>query len=158
MPQPDSGDNCCDCPSRTGPCDDCGATGACCIFGVCSILSENDCVTSSGFYKGNGTDCDPDPCTDLGCCTYFDEFSRCITTTADVCALIPGAGFGGDNFFCWPEGGAVPPTTASNCCSPSESTCLSNDEQFYFCCPEGETCCNEECCTEGQFCNGVFCE
>ncbi len=25
MPQPDSGDNCCDCPSRTSPCDDCGA-------------------------------------------------------------------------------------------------------------------------------------
>ncbi len=24
MPQPDSGDNCCDCPSRTSPCDDCG--------------------------------------------------------------------------------------------------------------------------------------
>ncbi len=23
MPQPDSGDNCCDCPSRTSPCDDC---------------------------------------------------------------------------------------------------------------------------------------
>ncbi len=26
MPQPDSGDNCCDCPSRTSPCDDCTPT------------------------------------------------------------------------------------------------------------------------------------
>ncbi len=46
MPQPDSGDNCCDCPSRTSPCDDC--TAATCPNNVtfnglefCCI--ENDC-------------------------------------------------------------------------------------------------------------------
>ncbi len=30
MPQPDSGDNCCDCPSRASPCDDCGGCVDCC--------------------------------------------------------------------------------------------------------------------------------
>ncbi len=41
MPQPDSGDNCCDCPSRTGPCDDCAGGG-------CSSCGDRLTVEFSG--------------------------------------------------------------------------------------------------------------
>ncbi len=41
MPQPDSGDNCCDCPSRTGPCDDCAGGG-------CSSCGDRLTATFSG--------------------------------------------------------------------------------------------------------------
>ncbi len=37
-------------------------TGACCIDGICSIETEVNCVGSFGFYQGDGTTCDPDPC------------------------------------------------------------------------------------------------
>jgi hypothetical protein len=37
-------------------------TGACCIAGVCSVLSEADCIAAGGTYQGDGTTCDPDPC------------------------------------------------------------------------------------------------
>lgn len=37
-------------------------TGACCISGDCSILSESDCSIAGGTYQGDNTDCDPNPC------------------------------------------------------------------------------------------------
>ncbi len=36
--------------------------GACCIEGVCSITSSQDCTESGGFWQGADTVCDPDPC------------------------------------------------------------------------------------------------
>ncbi len=155
MPQPDSGDNCCDCPSRTGPCDDCGGAGACCIFGLCSILSSDDCASAFGQYFGDGTDCDPDPCTELGCCLYGGG-QFCDTTTHSFCDTIPGSTWGGGDFFCWPE--HFQPIGQSNCCFAGQHPCTSNDGLGFFCCLPDEVCCNEECCSEGQTCNGIFCE
>ncbi len=40
----------------------CGDTGACCIDGMCSITTEEDCTGMGGTYLGNGTTCDPNPC------------------------------------------------------------------------------------------------
>ncbi len=62
MPQPDSGDNCCDCPSRASPCDNCGGTGACCFDGVCEVRTQAECEGAGGVYHGNGTPCVPNPC------------------------------------------------------------------------------------------------
>src|SRR5216683_7856162 len=63
MPQPDSGNNCCDCPVRTSPCDDCGG-GACCNNGACSsTANQQACLDAGGVYQGDGTTCDPNPCT-----------------------------------------------------------------------------------------------
>ncbi len=147
MPQPDSGDNCCDCPSRTGPCDDCGTDGACCIHGVCSILSEDDCVTSSGFYFGNGTDCEPNPCDGLGCCSGP---SSCVTTPETDCAFTwegPGV------FCCVGSGGAC-----SNCIEAlNESCCISLDGTFGYCCDLSvNECCDDTCCPIG-FCIAGIC-
>lgn len=37
-------------------------TGACCIDGVCSIMTEAACIAAGGTYMGNGIPCDPNPC------------------------------------------------------------------------------------------------
>jgi hypothetical protein len=39
-------------------------TGACCIAGVCSILTEAACILAGGTYQGDGTPCSPNPCTE----------------------------------------------------------------------------------------------
>ncbi len=74
MPQPDSGDNCCDCPTRTSPCDDCGpppAGGACCRHAHCTVVgSEAECLAlgDGAVYQGDGTACTPaNPCFSSGC-------------------------------------------------------------------------------------------
>lgn len=42
----------------------CGTTGACCLAGgVCVVLSEYFCSVQQGSYQGEGTPCQPDPCT-----------------------------------------------------------------------------------------------
>ncbi len=66
------------CPEPTGAC--CG----CC--GVCDITSESDCV---GDYQGDGTVCDPNPCTCSGSCGFFNPddgmyyLTKIYTNTVD---------------------------------------------------------------------------
>ncbi len=73
MPQPDSGDNCCDCPSRIGPCDDCGGVtgGACCANDGSGCFPEPDeatCDALPGRWLGDGTTCDNVVCASCGDC------------------------------------------------------------------------------------------
>ncbi len=49
------------------PCGE-GATGACCIDGECSILSESDCTDGGGNYLGDGSVCEGVDCTQGACC------------------------------------------------------------------------------------------
>lgn len=44
------------------PCGQGPAEGACCLFGNCHILSRNDCEDQGGIYRGDNTDCFPNPC------------------------------------------------------------------------------------------------
>ncbi len=154
MPQPDSGDNCCDCPSRTSPCDDCGGgtTGACCILGACSILSAADCASSFGYYFGDGTHCTPDPCTgpaSIGCCINGPE---CDTILAVDCTGV----FTAPGTFCWPEGDRSGFDLVS-CCFAGDTTCNSGGTEF-FCCTPPLTCCADDvflvtaCCDPTQTC------
>ncbi len=164
MPQPDSGDNCCDCPSRTGPCDDCGG-GACCVYGVCSILSQDDCNTASGHYFGDGTDCDPDPCIHIGCCLQGE---LCQTFTSIQCASVGGI-FVGDprGTFCWPAGDTSGFGIVS-CCFPGDNRCIGGNGLDYFCCTPPNICCSGTesgiaCCSPEQTCcqfsgNGACCD
>ncbi len=136
-----------------------GATGACCIDGACSILSVADCAAASGYYAGDGTDCGSDPCSGIGCCSYFlDGVSYCITVTPEICATHPGSTFTDILTFCAHEGAETGIT--NSCCNVAvnEHRCVSNDASFYFCCGPDQICCNEECCNPGETCNGVFCE
>jgi hypothetical protein len=45
-------------------------TGACCIEGVCSVLTETNCLAMSGTYQGDGTGCAGDPCAPVNDCFY----------------------------------------------------------------------------------------
>lgn len=38
------------------------ATGACCVWGMCRIAQRDDCESQGGIYRGDNTDCFPDPC------------------------------------------------------------------------------------------------
>ncbi len=40
----------------------CVPTGACCIDGECSTLSEAVCISDGGTYQGDNIPCDPNPC------------------------------------------------------------------------------------------------
>ena len=40
-----------------------GPTGACCLPGGCSELTEAECASQGGAYQGDGTTCVPDPCS-----------------------------------------------------------------------------------------------
>ncbi len=98
LPQPDSGDNCCDCSSRTSPCDDCGG-GACCIAGVCSQKTLAECLSAGGGYFGDGTTCPSPDCNDYGICCrdavcWEDPPYYCVATTSVICS-----GLGGGNAY-----------------------------------------------------------
>ncbi len=43
-------------------CDPNPCLGACCIGGVCSLLTEATCALFGGIYQGGGTICIPNPC------------------------------------------------------------------------------------------------
>ncbi len=170
MPQPDSGDNCCDCPSRSSPCGDCGGppfnTGACCVGNACSILTSEECFANSGTYLGDGTDCLGIDCTavpQLGCCGCPDlgescEGNYCCTILSTDCHAPCSftAGFGGFGpSFCCPESGAPglgcavciywPEELATHCCP------LYVPAGDYYCCRNGYTCCGQgdsQCCND----------
>ncbi len=97
MPQPDSGDNCCDCPSRASPCDDC--VGACCSGTSCTITTSAGC---SGDYQGNGTDCDPNPCGSPtgACCKSSGDNIVCFPDLHEVDCTAGGGYYLGDNSTC----------------------------------------------------------
>ena len=49
-------------------------TGACCIEGVCNVLTEANCLALLGTYEGDGTDCTLDPCAPVNTCVAdFDN-------------------------------------------------------------------------------------
>lgn len=71
-------------------------TGACCVGVTCSIRTAADCAAHSGVYKGDGTDCTPNPC-----CSGFEPFfnsldglcySRITVPGCESCGGIVGSG------------------------------------------------------------------
>ncbi len=146
MPQPDSGNNCCDCPSRSSPCDDCGgAGGACCHQDVCSIKPDiNACAALNGYYFGDGTTCFGRICSEenIGCCLVtFD----CIFTDSLTCSGLGGLFQGLQTYCCRPPQFGF--TTA--CCQSGVSHCCDNEIFGEFCCALGTNCCGSGgCCPE----------
>lgn len=76
------------------------ANGACCINGVCSQATPDNCRNAGGVYKGKGIPCSPDPCAQgmAQCC--LGGHSCTITTFADC----TGVWTGKDS--CFPSGNA----------------------------------------------------
>ncbi len=68
-------------------------SGACCIDGECSILSESDCTDGGGNYLGVGSTCDDVDCTTGVCC--FDADCYDIFPTQEECEGEGGIFYGG---------------------------------------------------------------
>ncbi len=86
MPQPDSGDNCCDCPSRTSPCDDCGGAGCTTCPGF--VDSGSGCTDADGnchpIENCDGTCSGPiTPCVDI---RWMTDIAYC-TTVGEGCSI-----------------------------------------------------------------------
>ncbi len=180
MPQPDSGNNCCDCPSRSGPCDGCGGGGgACCIGNSCSVLSADDCAAAHGYYNGDGSDCDPDPCGVTGACCFpaqilcpgVDDID-CGVGDGQACldSALPGdCTFAGGHFLgffpitCAMHSSDCNPIPPGSFCCPAETPdCCGDNEHGWACCTDIQTCCIDidgfpSCCDAGQTCTPVGC-
>lgn len=127
-----------------------GGTGACCIDGGCSILSEDDCTTGHGYYWGDGSTCDPDPCG-IGLACYSLQCPGtvppsvlcgpeielvCSFATPEECANSTDHGFpncrfigGSDCSECNCLGG-IP---CGVCCNPGDLCCTDPDTGEYSC-------------------------
>lgn len=58
------------CADEVDPCGD-PVKGACCNGIECSIKTQSCCEVDDGVYQGDGTECDPNPCTTPNCPCYF---------------------------------------------------------------------------------------
>ncbi len=120
----------------------CVPTGACCIDGECSTLSEAVCISDSGTYQGDNTPCDPNPCCTF-CGAYpppcVDEFDLCNTRQA----------CNDDPTFC--TGDTVPCDslwlTLNQYCSDTCELCAI-DTMDPFTCEITTECISRDCCAD----------
>jgi spore coat protein A len=76
--------------------------GACCLPNdSCAVLTEAECLSLSGTYQGDATNCTPDPCVvPTGACCFDD--GTCQELTAADCAAQSGT-YQGDGVNCAPD-------------------------------------------------------
>ncbi|MCB9465604.1 MAG: hypothetical protein H6682_18085 [Candidatus Eisenbacteria bacterium] len=101
------------------PCPYDGSPGACCLAdGSCEVLFPEDCNASGGSYQGDGTVCDPNPCSGgvgSGACCLQD--GSCLVLIWDDCVAF-GGDYQGDDTICDPN---PCPQPVGACCH--EFTC-----------------------------------
>jgi len=69
--------------------------GACCLVSTCScqVLDQTTCVSQGGVYYGDGTNCDPNPCSFAsGACCLHD--GSCIMACPYDCTAHGGVFYG----------------------------------------------------------------
>ncbi len=147
------------------------ATGACCLLGGgCVVNTAAGCGAVGGAYQGDGTTCDPNPCTatPLGACCL--PTGGCIIDTEVGCNALAGL-YQGDGTACDPNPCITTPTgaccrsgvcnvlTEADCNAASGvyqgdgTTCTPNP-----CPPPTGACCVAGCCVENVTlaqCNAV---
>jgi len=115
-------------------------TGGCCSNGLCSILTEAECLASGGSYLGDGSDCSGDPCN-MGACCAPD--GSCTELTEADCLNSGGVYHGGGticaNTVCNDDcDGAIavtdgtPAAEGDNCLAgpdDAEASCQSNSNK-----------------------------
>jgi hypothetical protein len=140
--------------------------GACCLpNGTCQTLTEGNCLSQAGQYKGDGSACNAGTCpAPTGACCFSNNF--CLTLSQVDCLGANGTWLGGGTSCtgnqcptgacCLPMGNCVSTTQAScqsqggtfqgvgtscgstNCPQPTGACCLSNG----FCLQLTQTECN----------------
>lgn len=110
--------------SGLSPNCDCCDTGACCTGTACAITTAAACAGAGQVWKGAGTVCTPNPCTEYGACC--DWRGQCRSTTEQEC-VDSGDTWLGIGVACTPN--QCPPPLGG-CCLPggtctqaSESSC-----------------------------------
>jgi hypothetical protein len=103
-------------------CSCCGKTGACCLDGVCTEETCQDCLDAGGVFQGAGTECVSglcpcDPPADPSLC------EKCVD--GEVVVYCPE-----DKPYCW-----------DGVCQAEECGECQDDED----CPEGQCCVDNEC-------------
>jgi hypothetical protein len=83
-------------------------SGACCIVGECSYITELDCDILSGTYLGNGAPCDGNPCPTGACCN-----NESCTDEHEYECMGPNVVYRGDGTACTDS---PPPCTPWACC------------------------------------------
>lgn len=120
-------------------------SNACCVDGVCSLLTEEDCGTAGGtWYSGLGT-CDPSPCTGVCCLS-----GGCMITTTAECS-----GMAGDWHGNWESCDPNPCTAAccisGGCSVTTEASCTASGGDWIMglddCTPNP---CPGVCCVGGS--------
>ncbi|MBU8933357.1 MAG: PQQ-binding-like beta-propeller repeat protein [candidate division Zixibacteria bacterium] len=77
--------------------------GACCDRnGGCSIETQADCEALDHLYIGDGTTCDPNPCSPVGACCREDD-GQCLQRTEWYCVDVLGRVYAGDGEPCEPN-------------------------------------------------------
>jgi hypothetical protein len=82
------------------------------IDGSCDVVTEAECTTALGIYKGDGNTC-PANCSETGACCKVD--GSCEVLTEAGCVAVLGD-YKGDGVTCPPPGGCPQPTTTGACC------------------------------------------
>lgn len=90
--------------------------GACCFpDGNCTPTTSEGCAAAEGIYRGDGTDCQPNPCPEpRGACCFQNGW--CSVLTAPQCDASLGE-YLGEGATCIPNPCQQPPTGA--CCLPA---------------------------------------
>jgi spore coat protein A len=119
-------------------------TGACCIAGLCQILTTTECAGLGGTFQGNNTTCSPNSCTQPtgACCSAAGS---CTVATSSTCSSIGGS-YQGDSTSCNPN--PCPQPTGA-CCAPN-GTCSSLTQTQ--CSTQGGTYRGD-----GTLCDGLHC-
>ena len=105
-------------------CTSCDTPGACCVEGVClEGLTSAQCLENTGFYQGDGSTCDPDPCNpvnSLGSCCFVGS---CQTLDQETCEGFDGT-YLGDGTNCTSD----PCPAQGACCVDGVCSVVGPDE------------------------------
>jgi hypothetical protein len=88
--------------------------GACCVHGVCSLLSAAECGALGGTYQGDGGFCEPTTCpvcrgdADCSGAINFDDINYFV-------AALAGQESGWSSYYASQHSGMSPPCTFANC-------------------------------------------
>lgn len=69
-------------------------TGACCLpNGLCLTTTSDECATTNGEYRGDGTSCEIESCANPergACCIQTNQGRACVIRTVQACAAQEG--------------------------------------------------------------------
>lgn len=132
-----------------------GATGACCVSGVCfNTITASDCAANGGTFRGVGTECPTGPLYGSACNTTYlccSPGNACIPTTYWECEAICGTVlniYGVGDYVCDDDDPFQPCQDDPACGAPTAGDCFT--PRFTTHCNNEDLC--EDVCDIDPFC------